>query len=98
MDVHTAPWPIQEQQPFEMIVAADVVTSDLLQGILPRPVRMPAEGERNTIRVACQDRLQGLITREGLPKQTVRTADRLGLRKVQACKRRMMRDDDNLSG
>src|SRR5687768_9313806 len=71
MRLHAPCWPVEAEQPLEMIVAADVVATDAVPVGLPGPVRVAAEGKGDPLRVPGHHRLDGAVAAEGVPQQTV---------------------------
>src|SRR5262245_4332553 len=94
MRLHTSAWPLQPQQPLEVVIAADVVPANAAQRILALAMCVPAEREGDSVRVARQQLLDSDIAGEGIPQETVQMYRRAGLRKAQSVKWRMMRHHD----
>src|SRR5262245_3659975 len=87
--------PFEAEQALDGVIGADVVAADALPGVLAGPVRVPAEGERDSVRVPAQHRLEGPVAPERVPEETVERRGRLRPREAQAVIRRMMGDDDD---
>jgi len=86
--------PSQQQQPFKVIITADVVSANVLPGVFPGTVRMSAKSIGDLVGVPAQNLFQFSIAGKCVPKQTVQTG-RANPWKRKTAKRRVVRNHND---
>src|SRR5437588_3235691 len=89
-----ARWPIERDESFEVIIAADVEAVDAAEKALALAMGVAAKHERDKVLPAAEHIFHGLIAGKRIPEQGIDGARRLRAREIQSVKSRMMRDDN----